>query len=489
MGKNPKLLSSGRQDKEFYQSMWKNIQENGFWFGQIWNKKKDGDIYPSLLAISAVKNEADDVMNYVGVFYDITKQVEQQEQLEKIAYYDVLTNLPNRNMLIKLLDDKMIHATCNGTYLAVIYIDIDHMKSICSKYGHDMGDDLILVLSELLARSIGSSDILSKCGDDEFVVVISGMKSIHAYQAYMNKLYRRLKAPIHVGATKLGVDISAGIALFPTKNKFVSHELISQSDRAMYEAKVRGRNQYVVFDSDQDIMVQNTNKHLNKLINAMNHDEFELFFQPKINISSNKVMGVEALLRWRHPKKGVLAPAQFLPETLTPQFHMMLDQWVITTAIAQLHQWHKLDENLSISVNINAANLINHEFMIWLKKLIKKSQKHIIANLEFEILESSMIYDLNKLSNSMLTCNKLGIYFSLDDFGTVYSSLAYLKVLPLRYMKIDQGFVLHLFNNQNDINILKGMLYLAKAINIKVIAEGVETHAHLKYSGSRNSDH
>ena len=480
IGKNPKLLSSGKQDKKFYKAMWQKIDEMGCWFGQLWNKKKDGSIYPELLALSVVTNEANDVTNYVGVFYDITTQVKQQQQLEKIAYYDVLTNLPNRNLLVKLLDDERMHASANHTYLAVIYIDIDNLKLMSNKYGQTFGDNLIIVVSALLAKSIGSTDILSRCGDDEFAIVITNMTNSNAYKRYMDELYKHLNAPIPVGKYAVRIGLSAGIALYSKKNAFLAHDLIRQAHRAMYEAKNRGRNQYTVFDSDKDTMEQNISDHLNQLLRAMKNDEFELFFQPKINIKSNKVIGVEALLRWQHPKEGLLVPSQFLPEVLTPEFHRMLDQWVITKAIAQLHKWHPIDKHISISVNINANNLMNRDFMIWLTKLLKKTQKYIITNLEFEILESSMLFDLSKLADIMLACIKLGISFSLDDFGTMYSSLAYVKALPLRYMKIDQSFIKDLLNNQNDIDILKGILFLAKAIKIKVIAEGVETNAHLK---------
>ena len=480
IGKNPKLLSSCKQDKKFYKAMWQKIDEMGCWFGQLWNKKKDGSIYPELLALSVVTNEANDVTNYVGVFYDITTQVKQQQQLEKIAYYDVLTNLPNRNLLVKLLDDERMHASANHTYLAVIYIDIDNLKLMSNKYGQTFGDNLIIVVSALLAKSIGSTDILSRCGDDEFAIVITNMTNSNAYKRYMDELYKHLNAPIPVGKYAVRIGLSAGIALYSKKNAFLAHDLIRQAHRAMYEAKNRGRNQYTVFDSDKDTMEQNISDHLNQLLRAMKNDEFELFFQPKINIKSNKVIGVEALLRWQHPKEGLLVPSQFLPEVLTPEFHRMLDQWVITKAIAQLHKWHPIDKHISISVNINANNLMNRDFMIWLTKLLKKTQKYIITNLEFEILESSMLFDLSKLADIMLACIKLGISFSLDDFGTMYSSLAYVKALPLRYMKIDQSFIKDLLNNQNDIDILKGILFLAKAIKIKVIAEGVETNAHLK---------
>lgn len=479
LGKNPSILNSGKQDEAFYAEMWRNINTKGYWFGQIWNKNKYGDIYPELLAISVVKNEVGQVTNYVGAFYDIAKQVtEQKRVIERIQYYDKLTGLPNRNLLPQLLDNKMDVAVKSEKQLVVIHVDIDNFKIFLDQYDQSFISKILQQFSRILHHELSMNDVLARVDADEFVVVLAGLDNVADYQRFIDKVNKRLHASIMINDKRIIMTASYGVAVYDKQQDLHPGQLIKQAEKAVFQSKLKGTNKTVIFDPKGEGQQKRYNQYLDKLLLAMRNGEFELYCQPKINLQDHTILGAEALLRWNHPSKGVLAPGKFMPPVGTDEYQLQLDKWVITYCVDHFLS-NELFEDLIISANINIMDLQNKEFMQWLGDVAAMQPGGVIKNMEFEILETSAITNLKRLAYLLKKVSMLGVKFSLDDFGTAYSSLSYLKALPLHFMKIDQGFVRGCVDNKKDREILTGILALAKAINIKVVAEGAETEKHL----------
>lgn len=479
-GKNPSILKSDKQDTQFYQDMWESIKRNGFWVGQIWNKNKNNEVYPELLAVSEVRNEVGQVTNYVGVFYNISKQVEEQNRtIHRIQFYDELTGLPNRVLLPQLLDEKIKIAVSNNENLALVKVDVDDYSNLADEYGQEFGAKLLQHLSHVLYSCLQINDILARTQNDVFAAVLTHLQDKLAYTRFINMVNRRLASPISIDGKEVKISVSFGVTVLQETQPQQPEQMLKQAARAVYQAKLKGYNKCVVFDPQSETKQIEYNIYLDKLIAAMHHGEFELYCQPKINLQTNAVVGVEALVRWNHPGKGVLNPGVFLPTASSSEFELQLDKWVIEYCLEHFLFLGGIGDDLSVSVNINVLDLEEKSFIAWLSKLAQQQPNGKFKNLEFEILETSAITDLKHLAYLIKKANKLGLTFSLDDFGTAYSSLAYLKNLPLEYMKIDQDFVRNCVDSVKDREILQGILALAEAINVKVVAEGAETDQHL----------
>lgn len=481
IGKKPNILKSGVHEADFYKKMWFQLKKEGYWFGELWNKKKNNDIYPQLLAISAVKNAEGDLVSYVGVFYDLTQQEIQKQQLIRMAYYDSLTTLPNRRLLMDRLETAMKNTARSSSFIVLVFINIDNFKLINEVYGQKTGDDLLIQAGQVLKNSIRDADTLARLGSDDFVILIEGLRNPYDYTEVMDKLFENFKQPFTVESNKIFITISAGISFYPQQTVISPGILLSQANQAMYKSKMLGKNKYILFDILLDLERRSQENFIQEMKLAIQHDEFKLYYQPKVNIKTGKLLGLEGLIRWEHPKKGLLQPNQFLPRIKNTQFLFELSELTITLALNQIQLFTEIDNKLTISININALQLEQENFFEKLKEHIKPYPKNIYHRLEFEILESSLISKYELIKDMIKKCNKLGIGFSLDDFGTKYSSLNYLINLPFKFMKIDAEFILNIINNERDTKILKAILDIAKAINIKVIAEGVETQEHMNY--------
>ena len=478
LGKTPKLLQSGQHNKNFYEAMWKHIKKTGYWYGEIWNRKKNGETYPQLLAISEVLDE-DEVINYVGVFYDITQQEEQKRKLEHSAHYDSLTDLPNRVLLIINIENAIKETRRSNKNLAILFIDLDYFKTINDKYGHDIGDLLLIKFTEIIKKQTREIDTFARYGGDEFILVATNLDTPNEYKNLVERIYDQLRAPISVESYLINVKISIGVALYPQNSEVTPEQLIRQADHAMYESKISGRNKITVFNTKNEHQKKQDSKLIKELTDALHNDEFEIFYQPKVNMKTQTVFGAEGLIRWQHKERGLLLPGEFIPFVMKhPEFLLKLTEWTIKKALNQLSEWHTFSENLTISINIDAFQLEQKNFINQLKLLLKPYPENIYKRLEFEILESSFISNLDGTSKLIKQCNDIGIEFSLDDFGTGFSSINYLVALPFKYMKIDMNFIRNILGNKRDIKILKAILDIAKAINIDVIAEGVETQPH-----------
>lgn len=479
IGKNPRILSSGKQDQQFYIDMWQNINEHGHWQGEVWNRKKCGELYAELLTISVLKDNYDNTVNYVGMFTDITSSKQQQEQLSRIAHYDILTNLPNRVLLTDRISQAMLQCNRHKLSLAVVFLDLDGFKKVNDTHGHDVGDKLLVALSLRMKEALRDGDSLARLGGDEFVAVLADLAKVEDCEPVLERLLLASSDPITVGDAIFNVSASIGVTLYPQDN-VAADQLMRHADQAMYVAKESGKNRYHLFDTAQDDAIKEQRESLAAIRSALDNHQFVLYYQPKVNMKTGAVTGVEALIRWQHPQRGLLNPIEFLPAIENNPMSIEMGEWVIDTALQQISQWQKVGLKLSIktSVNIAAVQLQQPDFTKQLATLLAAHPDVEPRYLELEVLETSALDDLQYVSTIMKDCMALGVNFALDDFGTGYSSLTYLRRLPAELIKIDQSFVRDMLDDADDFAIVEGVIALAKSFKRDVIAEGVETIAH-----------
>jgi diguanylate cyclase (GGDEF)-like protein/PAS domain S-box-containing protein len=474
IGQNPRILKSGRQPSEFYVEMWASLMKSGLWRGEIWNKHKNGEIYAEMLTISSVSDSFGKVQNYVALFTDITILKEHQKQLEHHAYYDVLTNLPNRKFFADRLKQSMLQCQQNNRSLAVFFLDLDGFKSINDTYGHQVGDELLITISRRMKEVLRNVDILARIGGDEFVAVIENVNNIEDCEPALKLLLKAASEPMAVVGAELQISTSIGATIYPHDGADAD-QLMRHADQAMYIAKQKGKNRYQFFDTVKDIELKAHHKCIQRISSAIEEREFLLFYQPKVNLRTGVVIGVEALIRWQHPENGLLPPSDFLPLIENHAISIKLGEWVIDTALNQMMEWQVIGLELPISVNISAFQLQQDNFATRLSILLAEHKEVKPDSLQLEVLETSALVDLINVSAIMRTC---GVSFAIDDFGTGYSSLAYLRHLPANVIKIDQSFVRDMLTNPDDLAIVESVVGLAHSFKREVIAEGVESIAH-----------
>ncbi len=485
IGRNPRMLSSGRHDEAFYESMWHALNVQGHWGGEIWNRRKDGEIYAELLNISAVRDARGDTQQYVALFSDITAIKEHQRQLEHIAHFDALTSLPNRLLLADRLQQAMAQAQRRGQQVAVAYLDLDGFKNVNDRYGHDVGDQLLIHLAAAMKDSLREGDTLARLGGDEFVAVLIDLDSVESCVPMLTRLLDSVAVPVQLGAVLLQCSVSVGVTFYPQAHDMESDQLLRQADQAMYQAKLAGKNRYHVFDAAMDSSVRVHHESLERIRLALARGEFVLHYQPKVNMRTGQIMGAEALIRWQHPERGLLAPAVFLPVIEDHPLAVDVGEWVIATALGQMQVWHATGLDLPVSVNIGARQLQQDDFVLRLQAILARHPEVNPASLELEVLETSALADMEQVSQVIEACHQMGVNFALDDFGTGYSSLTYLKRLRVALLKIDQSFVRDMLDDPDDMAILQGVIGLAAAFKREVIAEGVETVEHGLLSAGR----
>jgi diguanylate cyclase (GGDEF)-like protein/PAS domain S-box-containing protein len=478
LGRNPRLLSSGRQDRAFYEALWHDLAEHGYWYGEVWNRRKNGEVFAVMQTISAVRNDAGQVRQYLALFSDITPMKEHERQLEQIAHFDALTQLPNRVLLADRLHQAMHQTRRREQRLAVAYLDLDGFKAINDTYGHEAGDQLLITLAARMKLALRDGDTLARLGGDEFVAVLLDLSDIPASLPMLGRLLVAASQPVHVGKHALQVSASVGVTFYPQVEDVDADQLLRQADQAMYQAKLAGKNRYHVFDAEHDRSLRGFHESLERIRLGMRQQEFELFYQPKVNMRTGSVVGAEALIRWRHPDKGLLLPAAFLQVIEEHPLAIELGEWVISTALEQMAAWRADGLDIPVSVNLCARQLQQADFVQRLRVLLLAHPGARASDLELEVLETSALDDLAHVSQVIQACLEIGVRFALDDFGTGYASLAYLKRLPVAVLKIDQSFVRDMLFDPDDLAILEGIIGLATAFRRQIIAEGVESVAH-----------
>ena len=478
LGQNPRLLQSNLQSKEFYGNMWQSLLREGYWSGEVWNRTKGGDIYAEMLTINAIRNASGEVEQYVGLFSDITEIKEHKQQLERITHYDALTGLPNRALFADRLRQAMAHAHRNKNLLAVVYFDLDGFKSINDRYGHSTGDALLTALAFRMKRALREGDTLARLGGDEFAAVILDLDGNKACMPTLNRLLAAASEEAQIGETMLRVSASAGVTLYPQVEDIDADVLLRQAGQAMYQAKLAGRNCFSMFDPSQDLIVRDRHENIEHIRQALAARQLVLFYQPKVNMRTGKVVGAEALIRWQHPERGLLPPGMFLPVIEDHPLALELGEWVMETALKQMESWQAEDFHLPVSVNVSAIELQQPDFADRLRARLTAHPQVKPSDLELEVVETSAMQDVVRTSQVLAACREIGVSIGLDDFGTGYSSLTYLKRLPANVLKIDQSFVRDMLEEPENLTILEGVLGLAAAFNRQVIAEGVETAEH-----------
>ncbi|GGY77604.1 hypothetical protein GCM10011613_22730 [Cellvibrio zantedeschiae] len=477
IGQNPRILQSGRHSPDFYKQLWSDLAQNGFWSGEIWNKRKNGEIFAEMQTISTVTDSTGKPANYVSLFTDITPIKEHQQQLEYIAHYDALTRLPNRVLLGDRLKQAIAHSHRVQSSLAVLYIDLDGFKSINDNHGHDVGDQLLVTVAARWSDALREGDTLARIGGDEFIVILVDLEHNRDYELILQRLLAAAAEPIVVNKDPLRVSASIGVTIYP-QDGADADQLMRHADQAMYLAKQAGKNCFHLFDVAKDVAVKTHRESLDHIRQGLEKREFVLHYQPKVNMRSGKVIGLEALIRWQHPERGLLPPSTFLPIIEEHSFSIDLGDWVINQALFQMSEWRSQGLNLPVSVNVGAFQLQKGHFVDRLRQQLAAHSDVPPENLELEILETSALEDITDIADLMQQCRQLGVHFAVDDFGTGYSSLTYLKRLPAELLKIDQSFVRDMLDDPDDLAIVKGVIGLAKAFHRQVIAEGVETVAH-----------
>lgn len=477
IGHSPSMLKSPHQNVEFYRTMWSELNANGYWQGEVWNRKKGGELYAELLTISAVFGPDGSLNNYVGIFADITIQKEHEQRLEHLAHYDPLTGLPNRTLLSDRLHMSIAQAQRNKHLLAVGLLDLDGFKQVNDKLGHAAGDQLLIEFSNRMRTELRQTDTLARLGGDEFVILLNELGSIDECIEAMRRIIFSTNQPYTLNEETARISASIGITIYPDDGADPDL-LLRHADQAMYIAKQSGGNRYFMFDPQKDLAARAERTAIDRLEQALRQHEFELHYQPKVDMRHGLVVGAEALIRWHHPEKGLVMPGNFLPGIEGTDLSIALGEWVIDQALRDLNNWFAQGIELSISVNISPRHLQLPDFAQRLAGQISAYPDLPAHLIELEILETAALHDTEHVAEVIAACRRMGVSFALDDFGTGYSSLLYLKHLPANTLKIDQSFVRNMLLDQENLAIVKGVIGLAEAFNRTVIAEGVETIEH-----------
>lgn len=435
----------------------------------------DGKLIP--LRLNGMLFTGFDGRQYVwSIVEDITLLKQHENELKRMAHYDALTGIPNRTLLADRMNQALAQARRNGSMLAVCYLDLDGFKAINDRFGHDMGDQLLVEIAARIKACLRGGDTVARIGGDEFVLLL-GLDQMTECSAALGRLLSAVKLPLTLAGQSETISASLGATIYPVDD-VDGDALIRHADQAMYLAKQAGKNRYQLFDPEQDKRTRAQLEHVARVSEALQNEEFVLYYQPKVNMRLGTVIGVEALLRWKHPVRGLLAPAEFLPAVEATEEIIAIGDWVIARALHQLLVWTRAGLDLSVSVNIAARHLLCDDFVPRLREHLAAYSEVPHGKLELEVLETAALEDLEQVASVIHACRELGVSFSLDDFGTGYSSLTYLKQLPVETLKIDQTFVRGMLDDPEDIAIVKGIISLSAVFRRSVVAEGVETLKH-----------
>jgi len=474
---NQKKLRSDEHSEEFFADRWKTISSGQTWHGEVKSTSKTGINFWAKATIVPTLDDQGKPFQYVAIRTEITERKQAEEKLENIAHYDLLTNLPNRVLLADRLSQSMAQCKRRNQSLAVVFLDLDGFKAVNDTHGHSIGDKLLVALSKHMKEALREGDTLARIGGDEFIALIVDLDNIDDIKPVLARLLKAASNPAILDDVLVDVSTSIGVTLYP-KDGVEADQLMRHADQAMYIAKQEGKNRYHLFDTDNNNAIEIQQKERNNIRLALSNSEFVLHYQPKVNMLTGEVIGVEALIRWQHPNRGLVLPLEFLPAIEGHAIGPEVGEWVIGTALNQISQWQSIGLNLAVSVNISAYQLQQDNFTAHLATLLAAYPEVKSNQLELEILETSELSDIGRLSATIEACHELGVRFALDDFGTGYSSLNHLRRLPAYMIKIDQSFVRDMLEDTDDLAIVEGVIGLAKTFQREVIAEGVETIAH-----------
>ena len=482
IGKTPRILASGRHDSAFYAAMTHALETSSTWQGEIWNRRKNGEIYPEWLTISAVQDSAGVTSHYVAIFNDVSERVDAQAQIDTLAFYDPLTQLPNRRLLLDRLDQALHVSRRHMRKNALLFVDLDNFKTLNDTLGHYQGDVLLVQVAQRLKICVREGDTLARLGSDEFVVMLEDLSedvisAAAQAEAVAEKILNAFVAEFTLGSGAHHGTPSIGITLFGGEALENSEQPLKRAELAMFQAKAAGRNTYRFFETRMQAEVSRQAALEADLRDAVTRQQFLLHYQPQV-VGTGRVTGVEALVRWQHPQRGMVSPAEFIPLAEENGLILRIGQWVLETACVQLAEWATQPEraHLTIAVNVSARQFKQSDFVESVLATLARAGANP-KRLKLELTESMLVDDVEGIIVKMGALKAHGVRFSLDDFGTGYSSLAYLKRLPLDQLKIDQGFIRNIVTDPNEASIAKMVVALAESMGLSVIAEGVELQA------------
>jgi len=492
VGQTPRLLRSGRHDAAFYTAMWESIHRSGLWQGEIWNRRKNGEVYLEWLSITAVKGGAGEVTHYVGTLTDITQRKAAEQEIIRLAFYDPLTRLPNRRLLLDRLQQALAARIRSKREGALLLIDLDNFKTLNDTLGHDIGDILLQQVAQRLAACSREEDTVARLGGDEFVVMLIDLSEASQEAATQiktvgEKILATLGQPYRLAGYEHYSTPSIGVTLFGDR-QLTADELLKQADLAMYQAKSAGRNTLRFFDPDMQAVVTARAAMEADMRQGLRQSDFLLYYQPQVDCAG-RLTGAEALVRWQHPQRGLVCPAEFISLAEETGLILLLGHWVLETACNQLVAWAARPKmaHLTVAVNVSVRQFRDTGFVDQVVAVLD----HTGANpqkLKLELTESLLVEDVEDTIAKMFALKAKGVSFSLDDFGTGYSSLSYLKRLPLDQLKIDQSFVRNILTDRNDATIAHTIVNLAQSLGLAVIAEGVETEAQRDFLAGHGCD-
>jgi len=483
IGQNPKILKSGRHTSEFYRTMWEEIQISGCWSGEVWNRRKDGAIFPKWLTINTIRDKDGNPVYYIGLLTDITKLKDVETKLNHLAYYDSLTGLPNRTLFYERLLQSIKFNKRYKSNLAVFFIDLDRFKNINDTLGHSFGDEFLIEVSERLKERVRESDTVCRVGGDEFLVILDKFNNIDDVAMVASDIIKVIEKPAQLANKEISCSASLGISIFPADDE-TADGLIRKADSAMYLAKDSGKGVYKFFSQDMEDL-NNAKLDLEiRLRKALEENRFELFYQPQINIEKYvkgefAIIGCEALIRWRQEDGTLIPPDLFIPLAEETGMIIPLGKWVLEEACRTASKWYREGTPIRVSANVSSIQFEDPEFLNYLDEAIKNSElpPHL---LHLELTESMLLNNLQNTIDLLNAIKDKGILFSIDDFGTGYSSLSYIKELPASNLKIDKAFVFKMDNSKEDKALVQVIISIAKTFGMNSLAEGVETQDHLE---------
>lgn len=476
LGHTLSLICPGFYSKEYsYYKEWQKSIENGdYWYSELQSHRKNGEIYPARLSLSVVRDEQGEIVHYIGILSDISVQKQHEKQIEYIAHYDVLTGIPNATLLVDRLRLAIAQAQRDQKVLAICYLDLDGFKQVNDQLGHTVGDQALIEMARRIKAALRDVDTVARLGGDEFAILLGGQEEPDLFNKILDRLLYTIARPISVMGEVFLLTASIGVTLFPYDSD-EPDTLLRHADQAMYTAKQLGKNCYYRYDPFRDQRQQKQLELRRRIEQGLANSEFELYFQPIVQLRTGKVIAAEALIRWHHPDRGLLYPGEFLPAVVHTELEILIGEWVIDTTLVYLENWNVEGILLDISVNLSSGHLQSPGFLENLQDRLESHPTLSRGRLQFDVLETTALEAIFGIRDIIQTCSAWGISFALDDFGTGYSSLSYLRSLPIDTLKIDQTFVRGLLKDTGDAAIVRGIIGLAQAFGRKIIAEGVES--------------
>jgi diguanylate cyclase (GGDEF)-like protein/PAS domain S-box-containing protein len=488
LGKGTNILKSGKHDDNFYKEMWFTIESKGHWEGEIWNRRKNGEIYPEWLNISVIRDEnTQEITNYLAIFSDITRIKQNEQRLAYLAHYDDLTGLPNRTLFYERLERALFCAQQDGNKVGVLFLDLDHFKYVNDTWGHAVGDLLLKDVAKRILACVGKHDTIARIGGDEFTAVLDKMQAATGGGEVSECILEAMRPAFYLNGHETFISTSIGISIYPDDGTDVE-TLLKHADTAMYRAKENGKNNYQFFTPQMNVNAKQRMLMEGSLRHAVERGELRLFYQPQIHLASGHIVGAEALLRWQHPELGLLSPQQFIPLAEETGLIVSIGEWVLRTACEQHKLWRASGfAHLRLAVNLSARQFRAQYLAESIIQILQQTQMDPCL-LELEITESVLMKDADRAVDTLYILKAMGVNLAIDDFGTGYSSLNYLKRFPIDKLKIDKSFICDIPHSSDDMTITKAIVALARSLRLKVIAEGVETKAQLAFLKSLRCD-